>query len=112
LTCSALASSTLGVISAGPLLVLHITFLTFLYFQQSEREETLEENIRNLEQAKSDLSIRAENAERQIQVLEENILKLESKFLRSSYNLLAVCTLLSLKTLYSKNAVLNQCTPC
>merc|ERR1711925_25855 len=45
---------------------------------QSEREEKLEENIRDLEQAKSDLSIRAENAERQIQVLEENILKLES----------------------------------
>merc|ERR1711915_442479 len=37
---------------------------------QTEREEKLEENIRDLEQAKSDLSIRAENAERQIQVLE------------------------------------------
>merc|ERR1712147_82530 len=39
---------------------------------QSEREEKLEENIRDLEQAKSDLSIRAENAERQIQVQEEH----------------------------------------
>merc|ERR1719342_1758288 len=51
---------------------------------QAEREDKLESGIRDLEAAKADLSIRAENAERQIQVLEENILKLERDLERES----------------------------
>ena len=56
------------------------------YLQQTEREDKLENTIHELEAAKSELSIRAENAERQIQVLDENIVKLESTYLVDIYS--------------------------
>merc|ERR1719312_924978 len=46
---------------------------------QAQREDELESKIRDLTEEKGDLHIRAENAERQIQVLEENIAKLEKE---------------------------------
>ena len=92
----------------GPLTTAHSSHST--QFQQTEREEKLEENIRDLEQAKSDLSIRAENAERQIKVLEENILQLESKFSFLTFSGGHTVLFLPIfQNVHTRNAACNPC---